>query len=68
MSQRAAAVVILAVTSFLTLLALGGHSPMTGHQVVTISGNHGVNTGDVIPLAAWAVVAACCLVIWRRAD
>ena len=68
MGQRVTVAVIFAVTSFLTLLALAGHHPLTGEQVVTISGTHGVNAGDVFPLGAWACVAACCVVLWRRAD
>ena len=50
MGQRGAVVVILATTTCLTLLALAGHNPLTGQQVVTISGSHGLNTGDVLPL------------------
>lgn len=68
MAQRVAVVLILGATSFVTLLALAGHNPLTGQQVVTIMGSHGLNTGDVLPLGAWTVVAACCLVLWRRAD
>jgi hypothetical protein len=67
MGQRGAVVVILAITTGLTLLALAGHHPLSGQQVVTIIGNHGVNTGDVLPLGAWAVVAGCCAVLWRSA-
>lgn len=68
MGQRGAVVVILATTTCLTLLALAGHNPLTGQQVVTIIDNHGLNTGDVLPLGAWAVVAVCCAVLWRRAN
>ena len=65
MAKRGAVLVILAMTTGLTLLALAGHNPLTGQQVVTISGSHGLNTGDVLPVGAWAVVAGCCALIWR---
>jgi hypothetical protein len=68
MGQRAAVMVILATTTGLTLLALAGHNPWTGRRVLEITENHGLHAGDVLPLGAWAVVAVCCVLLWRRTD
>ena len=58
--------VVLAATTFLTLLAIAGHSPLTGHRLLSVTTNHGLNSGDLLPLAAWAGVAACCVLLWRE--
>ena len=58
--------VVMAATTFLTLLAIAGHSPLTGHRILSVTTNHGLNSGDLLPLAAWVGVAACCVVLWRE--
>lgn len=66
MQQRVAVLVIFAAATGLTLLALAGHNPLAGRELFAISTDHGVNTGDVLPVGAWAVVSACCVFLWRR--
>jgi hypothetical protein len=48
-----------------TLMLLAGHGPWSGHTLVALSGSHGLNSGDLVPLAAWLAGAACCAYIWR---
>ncbi len=66
MTQRAVIVVVLVAVTFTTLIALAGHSRLTGPQLVTVSGTHGINLGDLLPLSAWAAAVAGCWVLWRH--
>jgi len=66
MTRRLTVLVILAGTTFLTLLAIAGHSPLTGRRILSVTADHGLNSGDLLPLAAWACVAACCVALWRE--
>lgn len=66
MQQRAAVVVVFASMTLVTLMLLAGHGPWAGRPLLGFSSNHGLNTGDVIPLAAWLVSAVCCVRLWRQ--
>ena len=66
MQQRTAVVVIFTAATFLTLLALAGHNPWSGTELIRFSHSHGVNTGDVFPVAAWLVTSVCCAHLWRQ--
>ena len=68
MQQRTAVVIVFAAISLVTLMLLAGHGPLAGRPILKIMGTHGLNTGDLVPLAAWAASAVCCVVLWRRAD
>lgn len=62
------AVVVLWSMSLVTLLLLAGHGPWSGRTIVSVTDVHGLNVGDLVPLGAWVVVAACCVWLWRDAD
>jgi len=62
-------VAILAIVAAVTvtmLLAIAGHSPLTGPRLLPISSTHGVNEGDLVPLTAWVVACVSCWFLWRR--
>ena len=68
MRQRTAVVIVFSAMTLVTLMLLAGHGPWAGRPMLKLFGGHGLNVGDVVPLAAWAVSAACCAALWRRAD
>jgi hypothetical protein len=66
MQQRTAVAVVFASMTLVTLMLLAGHGPWAGRPILSFFGGHGLNTGDIVPLAAWAVSAVSCAVLWRR--
>ena len=57
--------VIAGVLTLLMLLLIAGHGPWAGHELFKVSGNHGVNDGDVPVIAAWLLGLLCCWRVWR---
>jgi hypothetical protein len=68
MRQRTAVVIVFSAMTMVTVMLLAGHGPWAGRPVLKLSERHGLNIGDVIPIAAWVASAVCCAVLWRRAD
>jgi hypothetical protein len=66
MRQRTAVAIVFAAMSLVTAMLLAGHGPWAGRPVLHLFGEHGLNTGDLVPLTAWAVSAVSCAVLWRR--
>jgi hypothetical protein len=60
-------VLLLAVaTTVFALLLVAGHSQFAGHVLISVSPDHGLDSGDVPVLALWLVCMACCAVLWGR--
>ena len=66
MRQRTAVAIVFASMTLVTLMLLAGHGPWAGRPILPVSHEHGLNTGDVVPLAAWVASAVSCAVLWRR--
>jgi hypothetical protein len=66
-SSRVLVAVVAGVLSAFALLLLAGHGPWSGTALVSLGSNqHGINTGDVPVLAAWAGAMFCCWRLFRR--
>ncbi|WP_129338052.1 hypothetical protein [Cellulomonas endophytica] len=64
MSWTARALVAAVLTALAGLLVLG-HGPYAGRHVLAVTVSHGVNSGDLVVLALWAV-GVLALLPWRR--
>lgn len=66
MLDRGYVAVLLIVLSALTFALIAGHGPWAGEEVVAVTRDHGLNSGDIPILAFWLVGVLCCLGLWRR--
>lgn len=60
---------ILAVEGILTAFAVAlviGHGPLAGDQVLFVTYNHGLNSGDILVMAAWLVATSFLIALWVR--
>jgi hypothetical protein len=46
-------VIVIVLTAFAILL-IAGHSWWSGEELLRLSTSHGINSGDLVILAAWA--------------
>ncbi len=66
MPTRLLAVLLGGVITALTLLLIAGHGPWAGEVLVTVSGSHGLNNGDLPVLGLWLAGIAGCAALVRR--
>ena len=66
--HHAVVVGLALVLSVLTLLLIAGHGPWAGEAIpgLTLSADHGLNTGDLPVLALWVVGMLGCGHLLRR--
>jgi hypothetical protein len=57
---RAVVVLLAVVITTLTCLLLAGHGPWAGRTILALGNSHGLNTGDLPVLLAWAVGIVGC--------
>ena len=68
MTHRGAVLVVFGSLSLVTLMLLAGHGPWSGRVIWAVSGTHGLNSGDVVPLLAWLVGTVACVRLFIRSD
>lgn len=66
MGRRAVVVGVAVALTLLTVLLLAGHGPWAGRPLLTLSSDHGLNTGDVPVLVLWALGLLGCGWLLRR--
>jgi hypothetical protein len=64
--QRGLILLVAGALTALMLIALAGHGPAAGQVILRVSASHGVNQGDLLPLAVWASGLTACAVLWRH--
>ena len=66
MTERACLVVVAAIITMVSLVAVAGHGPFAGHVLLALTANHGIDEGDVPVALAWLVAMCCLVAVWRR--
>lgn len=62
-------VLILVVEGILTAFAIAlgiGHGPLAGDELLAVTSNHGLNSGDIPIMAAWVVATCFLITLWVR--
>jgi len=62
-------VLLLAVEGILTAFAVAlglGHGPLTGDQVLVVTYDHGLHSGDIPVIAAWLIGTCILITLWVR--
>lgn len=52
--------------TFVTALLLAGHGPWAGRTLLDVTFHHGLNTGDIPVLIAWAIGVTACGLLSRE--
>ena len=65
-ARAALAALVACCLTFVTALLLAGHGPWAGRTILAVTFDHGLNTGDIPVLIAWAVGLVACGLLGRE--